>query len=191
MQQMKFLNRIISWEAGGIRYEADPRHQAIIREACGTDGMRVITTPGEKGQDELRDETDSNALLYGAAATSYRAVVARMNFLSQDRADLQYAVKEVSRWMSAPRKNDWCAVKRISRYLEANPRVTVWYPWQAQPSELTAFTDTDWAGCRNSRKSTSGGVILHGCHLIKSWSKQQTLIALSSAEAEIWVGGNQ
>ena len=48
------------------------------------------------------------------------------------------------------------------------------------------FVDTDYAGCRKTRKSTSGGVALIGTHLIKSWSTTQAVIALSSGEAEFY-----
>ena len=53
-------------------------------------------------------------------------------------------------------------------------------------SRVTANSDSDWAGDRRTRKSTSGGVIRIGHHYIKSWSKNQSTIALSSAEAELY-----
>ena len=46
------------------------------------------------------------------------------------------------------------------------------------------YVDTDHAGCLETRKSTSGGIIMHGCHGIKTWSATQQVIALSSGEAE-------
>ena len=52
---------------------------------------------------------------------------------------------------------------------------------------VTTFTDSDWAGDRSSRKSTSGGVVCLGHHVIKSWSSMQQLVALSSGEAELYV----
>ena len=48
------------------------------------------------------------------------------------------------------------------------------------------WTDTDYAGCAKTRKSTSGGVIMIGGHMIKSWSSTQNVIALSSGEAEYY-----
>ena len=51
---------------------------------------------------------------------------------------------------------------------------------------VTIHTDANWAGDKVNRKSTSGGVIQIGEHFIKSWSKNQTLIALSSAESELY-----
>ena len=48
------------------------------------------------------------------------------------------------------------------------------------------MTDSDWAGCRYTRRSTSGGVAMHGAHYLKHWSKNQGGVALSSAEAELY-----
>ena len=52
----------------------------------------------------------------------------------------------------------------------------------------TSLADADWAGDRQSRKSVSGGMILHGKHLIKAWTKQQSIVATSTAEAELYAG---
>ena len=49
---------------------------------------------------------------------------------------------------------------------------------------MTAFTDSDWAGCARSAKSTSGGAVCIGEHVIKTYCNQQKVIALSSSEAE-------
>ena len=51
---------------------------------------------------------------------------------------------------------------------------------------MDVYVDTDYAGCRRTRKSTSGGVATIGSHLIKSWSTTQAVIALSSGEAEFY-----
>ena len=51
--------------------------------------------------------------------------------------------------------------------------------------ELTVCVDTDFAGCQVTRRSTSGGVMFRGKHPLRHWSKTQTTVALSSAEAEL------
>jgi hypothetical protein len=48
------------------------------------------------------------------------------------------------------------------------------------------MSDANWALDKESSESTSGGVILHGKHYVKSWSKTQSLVALSSAESELY-----
>ena len=52
-------------------------------------------------------------------------------------------------------------------------------------AEITGYSDSDWAGCRVTGKSTSGGVILIGSHFIKGWSRTQNHVTMSSAEAEL------
>ena len=51
---------------------------------------------------------------------------------------------------------------------------------------MRVYSDADWAGCKQSRKSTTGGCIKIGEHTIKGWSKTQSLIALSSGESELY-----
>ena len=58
--------------------------------------------------------------------------------------------------------------------------------WQDDPEELVTYVDSDWAGDRATRKSTSGGMVFRGHHLIKSWSSNQQIVALSSGEAELY-----
>ena len=59
------------------------------------------------------------------------------------------------------------------------------YPWQDAPGYLIGNSDSDWAGCAKSRRSTSGGGIKFGDHLVAHWSRTQACVALSSGEAEL------
>ena len=54
------------------------------------------------------------------------------------------------------------------------------------PAEFNIYSDTDWAGCKVSRKSTSGGLAMFGTHILKNYSSTQGVIALSSGEAEYY-----
>jgi hypothetical protein len=87
--------------------------------------------------------------------------------------------------MSAPTVRDQEALKRLARYLLGKPRVVFHYAWQRAPESLDVFTDSDWAGCVKTRRSTTGGALLRGRHVLKTWSGTQATIALSSAEAEL------
>ena len=78
------------------------------------------------------------------------------------------------------------ATTKKIRYIKGKPRLVIKYDWQKQQKVLTANSDSDWAGDKKNRKSTSGGVIRAGSHFLKSWSKGQSTIALSSAEAELY-----
>ena len=131
--------------------------------------------------DNVEEET-----LSSSEQSLYRAVVTRINYLAQDRGDLQYASKECSRKMSCPTRSDFVAVKRIAKYLIHAPRAVLVYRWQDPLTSLTVYTDSNWAGCRETRKSTSGATFLHGGHVIKHYSRTQSTIALSSAESELY-----
>ena len=59
------------------------------------------------------------------------------------------------------------------------------YPWQEDNVIVVTYSDANWAGCDRTARSTSGGAILRGSHLIKSWSVTQKNVTLSSGEAEL------
>ena len=117
---------------------------------------------------------------------TYRSIVARLNYLIPERPDLGYATKELARRMSDPSEVDWEMLRRFARYLVGRPRLRIVYPHQNDPGHLTCYTDSDWAGCQLTRRSTSGGMLMRGAHLLKAWSKTQQTVALSSAEAELY-----
>ena len=110
-------------------------------------------------------------------------MAARSNYLAADRPDIQYAVKEICRRMAKPAHSDWNKLVRLARYLKGAPRLV----WKSEGSDVTpsGFSDSDWAGDRKTGKSTSGGLVMRGRHLIKAWSRTQDSITLSSAEAEL------
>ena len=85
--------------------------------------------------------------------------------------------------MSTPTENSWDALKRLCRYLAGLPRLVYTYGWQ-EVDAVDVYTDTDWAGCPRTRKSTSGGCVMLGKHTIKTWSTTQSSVSLSSGEAE-------
>ena len=98
---------------------------------------------------------------------------------------IAFASKEASRSMSSPKQGEEIKLRRILRFLRKRPTTTYRYEWQDHPGELTGYTDSDWAGCKLTRRSTSGRVIVHGSHLLLHYSRTQAGVALSSAEAEL------
>ena len=116
----------------------------------------------------------------------YRALVARANYLAVDRGDIAFCVKELARRMSSPSRQDWERLQRLARYLRHRPRCVLWYAYQGTPSEVTCFTVSDWAGCKRTGRSTSGGCMMWRSHLVKMWSRTQALVSLNSAEAGLY-----
>ena len=87
--------------------------------------------------------------------------------------------------MAKPTKLHWHKLKRLGRYLLENRRTILKYDWQGHEHEITGYSDSDWAGCRVTGKSTSGGALMIGSHFIKGWARTQNHVTTSSAEAEL------
>ena len=94
-------------------------------------------------------------LLGPEQATEYRGLAARMNYLAMDRADIQFATKEICREMSAPTVGGRRRLKRSARYLKGRPRVINKYEWQEETQHFDAYSDSTWAGCSRTARSTS------------------------------------
>ena len=112
-------------------------------------------------------------------ATEYRSLAALINYISQDRVDLGFAAKELSQRMARPEYGDEVEIKRVARYLRLYPQCAYRYKWQSAPSRVVGFTDSDWGGCVRTRRSTSGGCLFLGAHLIQHWSRTQQSVSLS------------
>ena len=91
-----------------------------------------------------------------------------MNCIAPERMDIQYATKELARSMAKPRAKDWQALTRAGKYLKGRPRMVMRYEWQLPESTIAAYTDSDWDGCTETAKSTSGGILMIGKHVIKT-----------------------
>ena len=128
---------------------------------------------------------DGDELLGTRLTTLYRAAAARANYLALDRPELSFAPKELCRRMSSPRQRDMWALRRVCRFLLGAHRVAYEFPWQTAGGALQVYADTDFAGCIETRRSTSGGCALVGQHLVKHWSVTQKCVTLSSGEAEL------
>ena len=195
-REIKVFNRVLRWTDAGLEYEADPRHAEILARDFGSPGPAVSTPgqrrPGRAAADRTKDEVpeeeemedEHEELLDEADARAFRSGAARANYLAMDRPDISFATKELCRRMSAPRRRDWPALTRVVRYLASEPRLAYVYAWQAEAT-LHVYVDTDFAGCTQTRRSTSGGCAMHGSHLVKHWSTTQKTVTLSSGEAEL------
>ncbi|GKB27726.1 retrovirus-related pol polyprotein from transposon TNT 1-94 [Tanacetum coccineum] len=116
--------------------------------------------------------------------TKYRSMVGALMYLTASRPDIVHATCYCARYQAKPTEKHLTAVKRIFRYLKDSINMGLWYP-KDTGFELTAFSDSDHAGCLDSRKSTSGGIQFLGGDKLVSWSsKKQDCTSMSSAEAE-------
>nr|GFA08694.1 retrovirus-related Pol polyprotein from transposon TNT 1-94 [Tanacetum cinerariifolium] len=116
--------------------------------------------------------------------TKYRSKVGALMYLIASRPDIMHATCYCACYQAQPPEKHLTAVKRIFWYLKDTIHMGLWYP-KDTGFELTAFSDSDHAGCLDSRKSTSGGIQFLGGDKLVSWSsKKQDNTSMSSAEAE-------
>ncbi|WVZ85921.1 hypothetical protein U9M48_032779 [Paspalum notatum var. saurae] len=121
--------------------------------------------------------------------TLYRSMIGSLLYLCASRLDIMFSVCLCARFQADPKESHLTAVKRILRYLKHTPSIGLWYPKGAS-FELLGYSDSDFAGCRVERKSTSGGCYLLG-RLLVSWSsKKQNCVSSSTAEAEYIAAGS-
>ena len=182
VQEARVLNRIVRCSSTGWEYEPDQRHAELIVQAMRLTEAKAVRTPGEEEPNWKME--DNERMLSASEASQYRAVAARANYLALDRLDIQYATKECCRGMAQPQVRHWSMLKRLARYLLGKPRVVWQYPWQ-EAENIKAYSDSDWAGCKRTARSTSGGILMRGAHHLKSWASTQKRVTLSSAEAEL------
>lgn len=113
----------------------------------------------------------------------YQRLVGKLIYLTHTRPDLSYAVSVVSQFMHNPSEQHMSAVNRILAYLKSSPGKGILYSKEGH-LDIMGYTDSDFAGSRLDRKSTSGYVSFVGGNLVTWRSKKQNVVSLSSAEAE-------
>ena len=113
-------------------------------------------------------------------------LAARLNYMGQDNPSIQFAAKEICRKMACPTVGDFARVKKLVRFVLGVEAVKWEYPWQDEVATLKVVVDSDWAGCLETRRSTSGGLVMLGRHPLRTWSATQSVVALSSVEAELY-----
>eukprot|EP00253_Pinus_taeda_P003902 PITA_03902 len=99
------------------------------------------------------------------------------------RPDIMHVVGIVGRFQANPKESHLQAIKRIFKYLQGTQNFGLWYPRDTNLT-LHAYIDEDWTGSIDDRKSTNGDAFYMGSRLVSWFSKKQSSIALSTAEAE-------
>jgi hypothetical protein len=171
-----FLNMVVSRNTTGMFLSQ--RHYILeLLDRAGMSGCKPCTTP-----------IDTNAKLSAdgppvADATDYRALAGALQWLTFTHPDISYAVHQIFLYMHDPREPHLALIKRVLRYIKG----TLDYGLKilrCSTSDLVAYSDADWAGCPDTRRSTSGYAVFFGDNLVSWSSKRQQTVSRSSAEAE-------
>ena len=99
------------------------------------------------------------------------------------RPDIPYAVHKLAQYCNQPSTVHWSMVKRVLRYLCGNRKLGLLYQ-KTQDTSLYIFSDADFAGDLDTRKSTSGYTLLKNKGIVSWKRKKQSIVAQSTAEAE-------
>ena len=102
----------------------------------------------------------------------------------QERCEVQFAVKDLARRMQQPNTKNMQALIHLVRFLKGSPRCLIVYNRQVEQPTVDVFSDSDWAGCAKTRRSTSSSFVMLGRHLFASSATTQKVVATSSGEAE-------
>ena len=190
-----FLNRLIRYVPDGtdhdgerLEVEADARHAEILIRGFGFDEKtKGAEIPEEKMTDKDVVDEMRQPVLGSEQTSEYRSMVMRLAYMSVDRPDLAHAVRMLATAMKSPKAGDWGRLKRVVRYLVKYPYMKrVYFRQKEEDIRVVAWSDSDWAGDKRSRKSTTGSVIKIGNHTVLAKAATQKVVALSSGEAEYY-----
>nr|GEV73872.1 retrovirus-related Pol polyprotein from transposon TNT 1-94 [Tanacetum cinerariifolium] len=102
-----------------------------------------------------RSKLDEDLSRIPVDQTRYRSMIGSLMYLIASRPDLVFAMCMCARYQSKPTKKHLGVVKRVFRYLQGTINMGLWYS-KDTAMELTAYADTNHAGCQDTRRSTSG-----------------------------------
>ena len=151
-----------------------------ILSRVGMTKCKAMVTPLSSTEKLSRTEGEALGL---EDSTKYRSIVGALQYLTLTRPDLAYSVNKVCQFLHEPTTIHWTSVKRILRYIQLTSGLGLRIG-KTSSTLLSAFSDADWAGDVDDRRSTGGFAIFFGSNLI-SWSaRKQPTVSRSSTEAE-------
>ncbi|XP_060176220.1 uncharacterized mitochondrial protein AtMg00810-like [Lycium barbarum] len=172
-----FLGIVVTRTSHGM-FLSQKNYAADIIERAGITACKPSQTP-----------VDTKAKLGATAGppcddpTQYRKLVGALQYLTFTRPDISYAVQQVCLHMHDPKVAHMHALKRIVRYIQGTIEFGL-HLYKSSIASLVSYTDADWGGFPDTRRSTSGYCVFLGDNLLSWSSKRQPTMSKSSAEAE-------
>ena len=147
----------------------------------------IVVTPADgKFTDTVEGEGEESV-----DDTLYKQVIGSLRYLCNSRPDICFAVGVLSKFMQKPQKKHLLAAKRVMRYIKGTLNFGILFPKPSQVQNmLIYYSNADWCGDGTDRISTTGCIFLFMEAPISWWSKKQSVVALSTCEAEYIVGSS-
>nr|GEV30067.1 hypothetical protein [Tanacetum cinerariifolium] len=172
-----FLGLQVTQKEDGIFISQDKYVNKILKKYNYSD-VKSASTPVDLEKPLVKDRDANDVYVH-----LYRSIIGSLMYLTSSRPDIIFVVCACARFQVTPKISHLLAVKRIFRYLKSKPTLGLWYPRDSS-FELVAYTDSDYAGATQDRKSTNEGCQFLGNKLISWQCKKQTMVATSTTEAE-------
>ncbi|GJW93782.1 putative ribonuclease H-like domain-containing protein, partial [Tanacetum coccineum] len=172
-----FLGLQVHQKEDGIIISQDKYVAEILKKFNYTE-VKSASTPVDLEMPLVKDRDADDVDVH-----LYRSMIWSLMYLTASRPDIMFAVCACARFQVTPKTSHLLAVKRIFKYLKGKPTLGLWYS-RDSPFELGAYTDSDYAGATQDRKSTTGGCQFLGNKLISWQCKKKTVVATSTTEAE-------
>ncbi|WVZ94198.1 hypothetical protein U9M48_040119, partial [Paspalum notatum var. saurae] len=170
----------VSQCADGSLFSSQSKYAHEVLDQAGLQNCKPMPIPLAISE---KLSAKDGEFLDDAAATRYRNLVGGLQYLTLTRPDLSFAVNKVCQYLHQPTSMHYSAMKMILRYVNG----TVGFGLKILKSSsnlVSAFSDVDWAGCSDDRRSTGGFVVFLGSNLIFWSAQKQTTVSHSSTEAE-------
>ena len=172
--------KVVQDQKSGEVWIGQPAYAKNIVQHFGMEHAKAVATPVDPSVKLEKAKEDSEIFDQGR----YQSAVGSLLYLSiRTRPDITYAVSNLARYCARPTKEHWLAIKRIIRYLIGTLDCGFFYCKDGS-KKCIGFSDADWGGDINDRKSTSGYLFQISGAAVSWRSKKQTCVALSTAEAE-------
>ena len=160
---------------------SQPNYVEKVLKKFGMENCKPVSTPLEPGSKFQKLSPSDEPF----DVQTYQQAIGCPTYMSTaTRPDIAAAVGVLSQYMSIPSKDHWIGVKRVVRYLKGTLRYGLKFTAHEKEPELFGYSDADWVGDVDTRRSTSGYVFQIGSTTVSWSSRKQATVAKSSTEAE-------
>ena len=190
--EVKFLDRFIKQDLDSISFLISTNYVTALIDLLDITDNRETRIIGSSSPSPKTDDTNS---LNPADHSRYRRVVGMLQCIVPTRPDMTFATKERARVLASPTNADMTMLRHLVRCYRASdlklriqPKTRTRVP-EGEPElfSVEVYSDCDWAGCHDTRRSKGGGLIYFEGAVLSFWSQTQTTIVLSTCEAELYV----
>ncbi|XP_019434862.1 PREDICTED: uncharacterized protein LOC109341415 [Lupinus angustifolius] len=170
-----FLGFEIAKNKSGISMNQRKYALEIISDA-GMIGCKPASTPMVHGTHIHQNSSDP-----WPDPADYRRLIGRLIYVTNTRPDICFSISQLAQFMAIPTHTHHTTALRVLRYLKGSPALGLFFPCNSSV-QIKAYTDSDWASCPDTRRSTSGYCIYLDKSLISWKSKKQKTVSRSSCE---------